>query len=85
MVLRKITEHFFFDYPIYASLRVGLLTYIADLISPGFTYNLPLHMGKNHLLNILLYGCAKLSNAENLLLFQAIHIHLKNTNRFESF
>ena len=41
-------------------------------------------MGKNHLLNILLYGSAELSEAENLLLFHAIHKYLKNTHRFEN-
>ena len=75
---KEDTEHFFFDCPIYA--RVGLLTSVADLISPGVNYNLLLHMGKNHLLNILLYGSAELSKAENLILFQAIHKYLKNTS-----
>ena len=80
---KEDTEHFFFDCPIYATPRVGLLTSVADLISPGVNYNLLLHMGKNHLLNILLDGSAELSKAENLLLFQAIHKYSKNTHRFE--
>ena len=81
---KEDTEHFFFDCPIYATPRVELLTSVADLISPGVNYNLLLHMGKNHVLNILLYGSADLSEAENLILFQAIQKYLKKAHRFEN-
>ena len=50
-------EHFFFGCPIYATPHVVLLKSVADLICPGVNYIIffLLHMGKNHLLNILLY------------------------------
>ena len=80
---KEDTEHFFLSCPKYAAPRIELLTSIANLIAPGVHHNLLLHVGKTHLLNTILRGSSDLSSIDNLLLFQAVHVFLRNTRRFE--
>ena len=78
----ETTEHFFFDFPNYATLRSPILASVARLISPGINYNLLLDIEKSYLLNVLLKGSAELSTEDNKTLFLAVQDFISNTCRF---
>ena len=76
--------HYFLDCPKYAALRTVLLKSIAGIVSPGVNSSLLLHLDKQYLLKLILYGSSDLSFHENELLFQSVQLYIKDSNRFDN-
>ena len=76
------TLHYFLFCPRFTTQRARLLNTVCHVIAPGINPALIVHEASDILLNIFLKGSIDLSDKDNVIIFEAVHVYISESKRF---